>query len=136
MADPKSELAAYVDHWYEVFPTGDAPALAALYTPDARLLLADLPRVVGHQAIGAFLASFTKYADLNCRHQVSHVDLLADDLAVVTGAAWVEAKPKTGAPSMKDASRFLMVMKREPDSGRWLCHYDMSNRTPDIKFAQ
>jgi uncharacterized protein (TIGR02246 family) len=132
MADPRQELETYVRHWYEIFPAGDAAALAALYTPDARLLLANLPRATGNQAIGAFLAGFTRYADLNCRYQVTDVDLIDNDLAVVTGSAWVDALPKAGGAPIKDASRFLMVMKREPSSGKWLCHYDMSQHTPDV----
>lgn len=134
MADPRSDIKAYLDHWYRVFPAGDAAALAAMYTPDARLLLADLPRASGNQAIGAFLAGFARYASLECRHEVLDVDPIGPDLAVVTGAAWVVATPRSGGDAVKDASRFLMVMKRDRDSGRWLCHYDMSHHTPDVRF--
>jgi uncharacterized protein (TIGR02246 family) len=135
MADVRGELETYVKRWYEIFPAGDAALLAALYTPDARLLLANLPRAAGNQDIGAFLAGFTRYATLDCRYEVTDVDVIGDDLAVVTGSAWVDALPKTGGAPIKDASRFLMVMKRSPTSGEWLCHYDMSQHTPDVKPA-
>jgi len=133
MADPKQELQAYVEQWYTLFPSGNAAAMAALYTPDARLLLANLPAVSGNKAIGRFLSALAGYADMTCRHEVSDIDLIGDDTAIVTGAGWVDSRPRAGGDVIKDASRFLMVMRREPGNRRWLCHYDMSQHTPDIK---
>lgn len=132
MADSQQALRDYVRHWYEVFPRGDAAAMAALYTDDARLMLANLPRVQGSKAIGAMIGSFPSYAEMNCRHEVTDVDMLSDNLAVVTGSAWVDVTPRDGSAPSRDASRFVMVMKRDPDSGDWRCHYDVSQHTPDV----
>ncbi len=133
MADDVQALTDFVDRWYSVFATGDVAALSALYTPDARLMLANLPAVTGAEAIGAMLGSFTRHVDMAIRHAVADVDLLGDDLAVVTGAGWVESTPKGGGEVHRDASRFVMVMHRDPQAG-WRCHYDVSQPTPDVRW--
>jgi uncharacterized protein (TIGR02246 family) len=133
MADTKQQLIDFVDRWYAVFPSGDAAALAALYTPDARLMLANLPAVVGAEAIGAMLASFAAYADMKIRHHVSDVEEIAEGLAMVTGGGLVELTVRGTGATMQEASRFVMLMKRDND-GRWLCHYDVSQPTPDVRF--
>lgn len=130
MTSHQQALRDYVDHWYEIFPAGDAAAMAALYTDDARLMLTGLPAVTGAKAIGAMLAAFPGYAELVTRHEVTDVDVLTDDLAVVTGSAWVDVRPRDGSAASRDASRFVMVMKR--DGGAWRCHYDVSQHTPDV----
>jgi len=135
MSDANTELRKYVDAWYSVFPKGDAAAMSALYTVDARLLLANMAGVRGSKAIGDFVGSFPRYADMNSRFEVTDVDLLSPDIAVVTGAAWVTSKPKSGGDAVQDASRFVMVMKKDPATGTWLCHYDISQHTPDVSPA-
>ncbi|MBY0520529.1 MAG: SgcJ/EcaC family oxidoreductase [Sphingomonas sp.] len=132
MTDPQQVLRDYVHHWYEIFPRGDAAAMAALYTDDARLMLANLPRVQGKKAIGAMLGAFPGYAQMDCRHEVTDVDMLTDDLAVVTGSAWVDVTPRDGSAPSRDASRFVMVMKRDPEDGNWRCHYDVAQPAPDV----
>ncbi|MEM8987409.1 MAG: SgcJ/EcaC family oxidoreductase [Pseudomonadota bacterium] len=134
MTDQKQELKDYVEKWYAVFPKGDAEAMSSLYTEDARLLLANLPKVVGASAIGDFLGSFPTHADMDCRYEVTDIDFLTDDIAVVTGSGWVESKPKAGGDAVHDASRFLMVMKKDSVSGKWRCHYDASQHTPDVAY--
>jgi uncharacterized protein (TIGR02246 family) len=132
MADARRELEEYVRNWYARFPKGDAGAMAALYTKDARLFLADLPGARGNEAIGKMLGSFPRYVDMHCRYQVNDIDLLSDDVAVVTGSAWADATPKTGGETTTDVSRFVMVMKRCRETNAWLCHYDVSQHSPDV----
>ncbi len=133
MADTRQQLIDYVDQWYAVFPSGDAAKMATLYTPDARLMLANLPAVTGAEAIGAMLANFTAHGDLAIEHHVSEVEEVGEGLAMVTGGALAEITIKANGAKHKDASRFVMLMKRAED-GRWLCHYDVSQQTPDVRF--
>jgi uncharacterized protein (TIGR02246 family) len=132
MADANRELEDYVRDWYAGFPNGDAEAMGALYTDDARLFLANVPGAKGRGAIGRMLGGFPRYIDLRCRYQVTDIDLLSHDVAIVTGAAWADATPKDGGETTTDASRFVMVMRRHPETKRWLCHYDISQPTPDV----
>lgn len=134
MANAKQELVDYVDQWYEIFPAGDAAAIAALYTDDARLMLANVPAQHGAASIGAMLAAMANYADTTIRHEVTDVELLTDDLALVTGAARATSVIKGSGAEHKDASRFFMVMKKGGD-GIWRCHYDLSQPTPDVVFS-
>lgn len=133
MATTKQQLIEFVDNWYAIFPSGDAASLAALYTPDARLMLANLPAVNGAEAIGAMLASFGAYAELAIEHHVSEVEEIAEGMAMVTGGGLVELTVRATGEKSREASRFVMLMKRDSD-GRWLCHYDLSQPTPDVRF--
>lgn len=131
--DARQELLAYIDHWYAVFPQGNADQLAALYTPDARLMLADLPAQKGSAAIGALLAAMAGYADMSITHAVTDIEVLGDDLALVTGSSLAVSKIRKSDEERKDASRFFMVMQKG-DDGQWRCHYDLSQPTPDVAF--
>jgi len=132
MQQVREQLEAYVRNWYEIFPRGDGAAMSALYAKDARLYLANLPGVRGANLIGKTLGSFPRYVDLNCKFEVTDVELLAENVAIVTGVAWAETTPKGGGETSTDASRFLMVMTRDPDKKQWLCQYDMSQHSPDV----
>ncbi|MEY2756629.1 MAG: SnoaL-like domain [Pseudomonadota bacterium] len=132
MADAHRELEDYVHDWYANFPRGDAEAMGALYTNDARLFLANLPGATGREVVGKMLGSFPRYVDLACRYEVNDIDVLSHDIAIVTGRAWADATPKGGGETTTDASRFVMVMKRDPDTKKWLCHYDISQHSPDV----
>lgn len=130
MADARQELKDYVRDWYARFADGDS--MEALYTEDARLFLADIPGARGSAAIGKMLGGFARYVDMRCRHQVNDIDLISDEVAVVTGSAWADATPKGGGETTTDVSRFVMVMKRCRETKRWLCHYDVSQHSPDV----
>jgi uncharacterized protein (TIGR02246 family) len=134
MTDAKRQLIDYIDNWYKEFPNADAAALAALYTKDARLMLANLSAQRGSAAIGAMLAAMAGYADSSIRHEVTDVEMLTDDLALITGSAWATSIIKSTGAEHKDASRFFMVMKKGQD-GIWRCHYDLSQPTPDVAFS-
>lgn len=131
--DVKQELIEYIDEWYKTFPAGDVEALSALYTDNASLMLANVPAQYGAKAIGAMLSAMANYAQSSIRHEVTNVELLTDNLALVTGAAWATSVIKGTGVNHKDASRFFMVMKKGDDD-KWRCHYDLSQPTPDVVF--
>ncbi len=130
--DLEQAMRAYVARWYEVFPRADAGAMAEFYTQDARLHLAGLPGLRGREAIARFLASMAGAVDMVIRHEVTEVESLGSDFSLITGSAWVTSTPKAGGQPIKDASRFIMVMRRETD-GVWRCSYDASQQTPDVR---
>ncbi len=130
----KRQLEEFVRRWYEEFPKGDVAEMANFYTDDARLFLTGLKGVNGKQAIGELIATMPKHLEMKCEHKVTDVDMLSDDLAVVTGIGWVESVPRAGGDTIFDASRFIMVMKRDAQTGEWRSHYDISQHTPDASF--
>ncbi len=131
-SDLDVEMRAYVARWYDAFPNADADAMADFYTEDARLYLSGLPGVRGRDAAARFLARMAGAVDMVIRHEVTDVERLGGDVALITGSAWVVSTPKAGGPPIKDASRFIMVVRREAD-GAWRCSYDASQHTPDVR---
>jgi len=135
MTDGRDALVGYVARWYETFAVGDAAAMSALYSENARLYLSNLPGVRGRAAIGTFLAGMAQYAELDCRHQVTDVEFKPDDMAVVTGTSQVVVKPRGGGETIRESSRFLMLMEKDRASGAWLCSYDMAQPVPELPKA-
>ncbi len=132
MEAEEKALRAYIDTWYEDFPEGDADRMAAHYTADARLYLANLPGMRGRDAAGSLLAQMAAALGMDIDYKVTDVDMLTDDFAVVTGEALSKSTPKAGGDVIKDASRFVMVMERK--DGKWMSRYDISQPTPDVAF--
>lgn len=132
MTQAEIELRDFVESWYDEFPNGNAKAMAARYTDNARLYLANLPGVRGSAAIGELLAAMGSTFNMEIEHEVTDVDVLTENLAVVTGSALAKSRLKSGGDEIRDASRFVMVMERR--DGEWRSIYDISQPTPDVVF--
>lgn len=106
--------------------SGDAAAIAAVYTSDASLLPPNLPVQRGHNAIRAYwggvLDAYTVKFEIS-----SDIVEGRGDLAYSMGHYRVTAVPKSkSAPGFADEGKFVEILKKQPD-GRWKYAVDIYN---------
>jgi len=105
-ADLPAQIAKMSQAWQTAYNAGDAAALAALYTDDAKVMAPGSAAVSGRAAIQAIFAQDIARGSKNALTQVEVFG--GGDLAVEIGG-WVE----TGADGAhKDHGSFLTVYKR------------------------
>jgi uncharacterized protein (TIGR02246 family) len=103
----------FLHRWYLAFNQGDAPAVAALFTPDARFATFE-----GRSAIEKSVAADFAQASYHCDGEFEGLRELGT-LAVAWGHESCLEKP-TGAPAASHTrERWLLVFERQAD-GRWL----------------
>jgi uncharacterized protein (TIGR02246 family) len=105
------------------FSRGDAAAIAALYTEDAKLLPPDNQMMSGTEAIKAFWEGAMSMGIKEV--MLDTIDVEArDDLAYEVGKATLTIQP-SGAQSMTVTAKYLVVWKNQ--AGDWKLHVDIWN---------
>jgi uncharacterized protein (TIGR02246 family) len=103
----------FLRRWYLAFNQGDAAAVAALFTPDARFATLE-----GRAAIEKGIAADFSQATYHCEGDFEGLRELGT-LAAAWGHESCIEKP-TGAPAGKRThERWMLVFERQAD-GRWL----------------
>jgi uncharacterized protein (TIGR02246 family) len=104
--------------------SGNAEAVAALYTTDARLMPPNEPVVKGREAIqkfwGGFLAAYSVKFEITADEVEGR-----GDLAYARGRYTMDGTPKAGGPPpFHDEGKYLEVLRRRAD-GSWQYAVDM-----------
>jgi uncharacterized protein (TIGR02246 family) len=107
------------------FATGDANAVAALFTPDAVFMASGTPDEVGIEAIRKSYADLFAAYSLQVRAMPVETKTFGD-YGFTRGTYTSTMTPKAGGAPIEGGGRFLMVMQRQPD-GTWKSLRDMSN---------
>jgi uncharacterized protein (TIGR02246 family) len=104
--------------------SGNAGAVAALYTTDARLMPPNEPVVKGREAIQKFWGGFLAAYSVKFVIAADEVEGRAD-LAYARGRYTMDGTPKAaGAPPFHDEGKYLEVLRRGAD-GHWQYAVDM-----------
>jgi ketosteroid isomerase-like protein len=102
--------------------------MMAVYAPDARELLPDVPSLIGTTAIRAFYASLMEQMPRFAHHfNVREITVgAAGDLAVVRGT--YQFTPDVQVPSQVHSGKFVGVWRRL--EGDWRLAINISNSDP------
>jgi ketosteroid isomerase-like protein len=116
-SDPHSEIAAVQRHFLRQFATNDIAGIAACYTEDAQMLVANMDAVIGRAAIESVF-KFTAVSGHTLQFQTQELD--------VHGASAVELGRYTRTRSdgsIFDRGKYIVIWKRIGNA--WLIHRDM-----------
>lgn len=123
----KASIEAAAVTFEEAFNSGDAAAVAALYTEDPALLPPDMARIDGREAIQSFWQGAMDSGLKDLKLETVEVEENGD-LAHEVGNLTLTAPGPDGAPT--DVSgKYIVVWKKGPD-GTWRLHRDIWNTNP------
>jgi uncharacterized protein (TIGR02246 family) len=125
MAKVIDEIRTANRSFMDVFKRGDAAGVAALYTPDARLLPPDSQMMNGTDAIRAFWQGAMKMGIKEANLETVEVEA-RDNLAYEIGKYTLTIQP-AGGPKTTAPGKYVVVWKSE--GGRWKLHVDIWNAT-------
>ena len=112
-----------VERFVTHYNSGHADSLAAFFAPDAHLLPANLPAVVGPAAIQtAFTQAAASKGQLKL---VTEEITAAGDLAVERGTYEETYTPPGASAAVTDRGKYLVHWRRI--GGKWLIVYDIAN---------
>jgi ketosteroid isomerase-like protein len=110
----------------------DAAAVMALFAPDARLGLIDLPDITGRDALRELLTPFF------AANVVREFRLRADDVETYDSVAYERGvfrwDATVGGQPVVQNGRYSLVRRRSP-SGEWLIHRFLENLLPSTDSA-
>jgi uncharacterized protein (TIGR02246 family) len=109
------------------FNSGDAAAVADLYTSDGIALPQNQPAMTGREAIlnynkGMFEQFTPKISIMSEELKISG----SGDMAFDRGTYTMELTPKAGGAVIMDEGKYLVVLQRQPD-GSWKVLRDIDN---------
>ncbi len=121
-AEVRQAIEALNKQWEDAFNRGDAAAIAALYTEEARVLPPNGPTLFGKEAIQNFYQSGIDAC--GCDLQLTTLEVgVARDLAYEIGE-YASIRPEEGE-AMRDQGKYVYIWKRE--NGRWKLDVDIFN---------
>ncbi|MGI9105426.1 MAG: YybH family protein [Pyrinomonadaceae bacterium] len=111
----------------EAFMRGDAAAVAALYTGDARLLPPDVPMMRGREAIQSFWQGAMNMGIKEATLETIEVEATGDNFACEVGRFALVIAPGAGAGGEHavQAGKYVVLWKN--DGGVWKLHADIWN---------
>jgi uncharacterized protein (TIGR02246 family) len=123
--DP-APINALRDQFGAAYNSGDAAAVANLYSEDGVALPAHQPAIEGRAAIQQWLQGF--FAENTAKLVITSQELqIAGDWAYDRGMFTMTLTPKKGGGKpIEDAGKYLVILKRQAD-GAWKVHRDMDN---------
>ena len=108
----------------EVFQRGDAAAVAALYTADARLLPPGAPMMSGTEAIRAFWQGAMNLGIKAATLETIDVESSGGELATEIGKFTLSME-KPGGERVEQTGKYVVLWKN--DAGVWKLHADIWN---------
>lgn len=117
MNSPASEIAALQQRFLQLFAKNDVAGLAACYTEDAQMLVANMDLISGRAAI-ASVFKFTAVQGHTLAFQTQDLDVQGNT-AVEVG----RYTRRRSDGSTFDRGKYLVVWKRDADG--WRMHRDM-----------
>jgi uncharacterized protein (TIGR02246 family) len=124
MEDVREEIRNTNLKFAEIFARGDAAAIAALYTPDARLMPPDAPTMRGTDAIEAFWQGAMKMGVKSAVLETIEVESSGGDLATEIGQ-FTLGMDAPGGGRVEQSGKYIVLWKR--DGGVWKLHADIWN---------
>jgi uncharacterized protein (TIGR02246 family) len=123
-----ARIRALDQQWLEATARRDLDGMMAIYAPDARELLPDLPPLIGIAAIRAFYSNLIVQLPRFAHHFDAEEIMVgaAGDLAVVQGSYCFT--PDTQLPSQVLSGKFVGVWRRR--GGDWQLTLNISNGNP------
>jgi uncharacterized protein (TIGR02246 family) len=123
-----ARIRALDQQWLEATARRDLDGMMAIYAPDARELLPDLPPLIGTAAIRAFYGNLMGRLPRFAHHfDAQEITVsAAGDLAVVQGR--YRFTPDTQLPSQVQSGKFVGVWRRR--DGDWRLAINISNSDP------
>ncbi len=118
-SDPISEIAAVQRRFLHLFATNDIAGIAACYTEDAQMLVANMDVIFGRAAIGSVF-KFTAVRGHTLQFQPQELDvhgMIAVEIGTYTR--------RRSDDSTFDRGKYMVVWKRVGNT--WLIHRDMFN---------
>jgi ketosteroid isomerase-like protein len=128
----KADVEQFTREFEALFNAGDAPGMAAWYTPDAHLLAEDNDLVRGRAAIEEFWRSASQGARAaNARRVISLDEVTSSgDLGYALGTVTVQF-PGDGGPGRAVTFKYATIWHRGP-GGQWQLAVDTSNRNAPL----
>jgi uncharacterized protein (TIGR02246 family) len=123
----KDSIEAALVTFEEAYNSGDAAAVAALYTEDAALLPPDMARMDGKEAVQSFWQGAMDSGLENLRLETVEVEE-SGDIAYEVGNFTLAVPSQDGAPADVNG-KYIVVWKKGPD-GTWRLHRDIWNTDP------
>jgi len=108
----------------EIFERGDAAGVAALYTPDARLMPPDAPPMRGTEAITAFWQGAMNLGIKAATLETVEVESSGGDLATEIGQFTLSMEVP-GGDRVEQTGKYIVLWKL--DGGVWKLHADIWN---------
>jgi len=127
-AEVRQAIEAINKQWEDAVKRGDAAAIAALYTEEARVLPQDGPTLVGREAIQNFQQSYIDAGFNDFRLTTLEVGVVRD-LAYEIGEYALTIQPEEGE-AIRDQGKYVVVWKRE--NGEWKLDVDIFNSSPPL----
>ncbi len=127
--DTRSAIEANNETFVRALAQGDADAIAALYTADARLLPPNQPMLAGTQAIKSFWQGMVRLKLQQPRLETVEVAEERADIACELGR-YSFIIPLPDGSTVTDVGKYLVVWKRE--DGTWRLHLDIWNTNAPI----
>jgi uncharacterized protein (TIGR02246 family) len=120
--DVRAEVERITEQFEMAANAGRISDLVAFYAPDAIVLPANSPPVVGPAAIGEFWTAAAGMKMRNVELTLEAVEVHGD-VAIETGTYAMTLTPPGGA-DINDRGKYLVVWKRQAD-GSWKLYRDM-----------
>lgn len=121
--DVRGAITEANQRFMDAFKAGDAAAVAALYTPDARILPPDLPMMEGTEAIRSFWRGAMQSGLTGAKLETVDVET-SGDLAYEVGR-FTLYKQGDGGEIIAGAGKYVVVWKRQ--NGGWKLAADIWN---------
>ncbi len=122
-AEVRQAIEAINKQFADAVKRGDAAAVAALYTEDARLLPPNGPTLVGREAIQNFFQSNIDAGVSDLQLTILEVGVVRD-LAYEIGQYALTIQPEEGE-ALRDQGKYVVIWKRE--NGEWKLDVDIFN---------
>lgn len=101
--------------WDAGWRTGDASALAALFTDDAVLMPQNQPAIIGRESIQSVYRAALDQFTVKGSGEVLEVEV-AGDWAFYRSSYTLTAVPKAGGEPTKDSGKSVHILKRQRDN--------------------
>lgn len=113
------------DQFAAAYSSGEAEAVAALYTADAVVLPSNSPAAEGQQAILELYKRQLSQGPAKIRIASQETEL-AGDWAYDRGSVTITLTPKGAKGPVEIPARYLVILRRQPD-GSWKVYRDIDN---------
>ena len=117
-------INAVADQYVKATLAGDAKAIAALYTEDGIEMPPNEPAVKGRAAIQQFYERNFKGAKIG-EFSLTHLESRSSGDTAYDAGMYRQTVTPAGAPAMKDAGKYVVILKRV--AGSWKVAYAIYN---------
>ena len=131
-AEDSRAIEAASAQWVDAFNQGDAAALAALYTEEAKLLPPNSQMIVGREGIQAFFQGSFDAGEADVQLTVIELSV-SGDIAHVVGKYTFTMQPEEGE-AISDNGKYVEIWKRE--NGSWKMDVDIWNTNLPLPTAE